>query len=130
VKKCVLIVAHGSREASANRAFLSLVGRYRERHPDWSISHAFLELARPSIPSALSLLSKKAGKIMVLPYFLFAAKHVKKSIPGILRDFRKDHPRVKIRLAAPLGQDPKLLEILDQRLKTVGGRSQDPKRQK
>jgi sirohydrochlorin cobaltochelatase len=126
-KKCVLIVAHGSREASANREFVGLVRRYRKRHPGWTISHAFLELASPSIPQALSTLSKKANRILVLPLFLFSAKHVKKHIPGILREFQRLHPQVKTRLTAPLGPDPNLLDILDQRSKAADGwaRGQD-----
>jgi sirohydrochlorin cobaltochelatase len=113
----ILIVAHGSRERSAQEEFKKLVGKYRKRHPGWKIAHAFLELAKPSIPQALEKLAASSDEILVLPLFLFAAKHVRKHIPEILAAFRKQHPKVKIKLAKPLGADGKLLDILDQRLK-------------
>jgi sirohydrochlorin ferrochelatase len=117
MKRAILIVAHGSRELPAQQEFKNLVGKYRKRHPGWKIAHAFLELAEPSIPQALESLAKSSDEITVLPLFLFTAKHVRKHIPEILAAFRKDHPKVKIKLAKPLGADSKLLDILDQRLK-------------
>lgn len=116
MKKCVLLISHGSREKSANREFKRITQKYQTRHPHWKVSHAFLELANPSIPEALKFLASKSNKIVVLPYFLFAARHVKKDIPEILKKFQKEYPRVKVRVTRPLGSDPKLLVILDQRL--------------
>jgi len=121
MKKYVLIVSHGSRETSANREFKRLVQSYRKRHPSWEIRHAFLELASPSIPEALESLGgvAKSNPILVLPFFLFTARHVKRDIPAILKTFRKKNPRIKVKTGNPLGPDPKLLEILDQRLKQI-----------
>jgi sirohydrochlorin ferrochelatase len=76
-----------------------------------------LELAEPTIPQALEVLAKKSKEIDVLPLFLFAAKHVKEHIPEILKTFHQQHPQVKIQLGKPLGPEPQLLNILDQRLK-------------
>ncbi len=113
----ILIVAHGSRDKSAQAEFKKLAGNYRRRHPGWKIAHAFLELAEPSIPQALESLAVSSDEMIVLPLFLFAAKHVRQHIPEILAAFRKNHPKVKVRLAKPLGADGKLLDILDQRLR-------------
>lgn len=116
MKKTILIVSHGSREKSANRQFERIVGHYQKRHVSWKVSHAYLDLIRPSILKALEALARESNEIIVLPYFLFAARHVKEDIPEIIKAFRKKHPRVKVELAKPLGSDPKLLKILDQRL--------------
>lgn len=117
-RRCVLLVSHGSRENSANLEFKRLAKKYQARHPRWKVAHAFLELARPSIPEALETLAhqERTAEILVLPYFLFAARHVKRDIPAILRTFRKEHPRVNLKLAKPLGLDPKLLAVLDRRI--------------
>lgn len=116
--KTVLIVSHGSRETSANQEFVRLVGKFRKRHPNWKVAHAYLDVVGPSIPMALEKLvrGKTTGTIHVLPYFLFRACHVKKDIPAILKTFQKDHPGLKLHLAKPLGLDPRLLELLDERL--------------
>jgi sirohydrochlorin ferrochelatase len=116
MKKCVLIISHGSREKSANLEFKRLVRKYQARHPHWHISYAYLEMAPPSIPEALKALALKASEILVLPFFLFTARHVKKHIPKILRTFRKSHQKITIKLGKPLGADSKLLGILDQRM--------------
>lgn len=116
MRSAILIVAHGSRETAAQREFKRLVGKYRKMHPGWKIAHAFLELAEPSIPKALESLAAGSERILVLPLFLFAAKHVRKHIPEILKAFQAAHPGVKVELAKPLGSDRKLLDILDQRI--------------
>jgi sirohydrochlorin cobaltochelatase len=121
MKKCVLIISHGSREKSANHDFKRLTQKYGKLHPNWKVSHAYLEMARPSIPEALKALALKYNVILVLPLFFFSAKHVKKHIPEILKAFQKDHPKIKVKLAGPLGSDSKLLEILDDRLGEISG---------
>jgi sirohydrochlorin cobaltochelatase len=119
MKEAILIVGHGSREERANREFRHWVGSYRKRHPGREVFPAFLELAGPSLPEALETMAPGFDVILVLPFFLFAAKHVKRHIPQILRAFRKKHPGVKVRLARPLGCDPRLGVLLDERLKAV-----------
>jgi len=121
MKKFVLIVSHGSREKSANREFERITREYGAKHPDWKVTHAYLDLASPSIPEALESLVRKTNpqEIIILPFFLFSARHVKKDIPAILRAFRENHPQMKVRLAKPLGSDPKLFSILDQRAKDL-----------
>lgn len=117
-KKTVLIVSHGSRETSANREFVRLVGKFRARHKGWKVGYAYLDVVGPTIHQGLAHLihGMEKGTIEVLPYFLFRARHVKKDIPEILKAFQKEHPRVSLRLSKPLGLDPRLLDILDQRL--------------
>ena len=119
MKKHILVISHGSREASANQDFKKLVQKYRRKHPNWIITHSFLELAEPTIPQALEVLAKKSKEIYVLPLFLFAAKHVKNHIPEILKTFKKKHPQVTLKLGRPLGSDTKLLAILDHRLQQL-----------
>lgn len=118
MKKYILLVSHGSREKSANREFKRITREYGAKHPGWKVTCAYLELASPSIPEALESLIQKAKPkaIILLPFFLFSARHVKKDIPGILKTFRKKHPGTKIRMAKPLGPDPRLLSILDRRV--------------
>jgi sirohydrochlorin ferrochelatase len=122
MKEAILIVSHGSREERANREFKHWVGSYRKRHPGRKVFPAFLELAGPSLPDTLEAMASTFDVILVLPFFLFAAKHVKKHIPQILRAFRKKHPGVKVRLAQPLGCDPQLAVLLDRRLKALSRR--------
>ncbi len=117
MKKHVLVISHGSREVSANSDFKKLVALYRKKHPTWVIAHAFLELAEPTIAQSLEILAESAEEIFVLPLFLFQARHVKEHIPAIIKKFQKENPKVKIKLGKPLGPEPKILNLLDDRLK-------------
>jgi len=119
MQKHVLIVSHGSRDTSANKEFLRLVRQYQLRHPRWKVAHAYLEMASPLLSEALVRSAHRARVIEVLPLFLFRAKHVRTHIPEILASFKKIHPEIKVRLAKPLGAEPLLLKILDQRLQAL-----------
>ena len=39
----ILLVGHGSREASGNAEILLFAERWRARHPDWRIEVGFIE---------------------------------------------------------------------------------------
>ncbi len=113
----VVILSHGSRDPMAQKEFVSLVHQYRKRHPDWIVAHAYLEMASPTLEKALEDLLEPVGPIDVLPLFLFHAKHMKVHIPEIVNSFRKKNPGTTVKLKKALGPDPKLLDILDRRLK-------------
>jgi sirohydrochlorin cobaltochelatase len=117
MKKHVLIISHGSRDKRANADFKKLVSLYRLKHPTWVVDLAFLELAQPSIPQALKKIEKHTNRVEVLPLFLFQARHVREHIPAILQAFEKENLGFKALLKKPLGPEPKLLAILDERLK-------------
>ena len=46
-KISVLLVGHGSREASANQEFEQLVAEYQARRPEFSVKFGYIELAQP-----------------------------------------------------------------------------------
>ncbi|MCR1793325.1 sirohydrochlorin chelatase, partial [Leptospira sp. id769339] len=52
-KIAVLVLGHGSREENSNLEFVSLVEAYSLTRPDLKISHAYVELAKPDIETAL-----------------------------------------------------------------------------
>lgn len=115
-KKTVLIIGHGSRESSALNEFKRMVRQYGRRRPKWWIAYAFLEMAEPSIPQALGSLAKRTNEILILPLFLFAAGHMKRDIPRILKEFKMSHPKVRVKLAKELGPEPLMAELLMKRV--------------
>ena len=88
------------------------IRRQADGHYD-DVDVAFLELAVPSIPDGLSACVRRgAGKVVVLPYFLAAGRHVTNDIPGIVDRFRADHPDVDVEVAPHLGASDFLPEAL------------------
>lgn len=107
----LLIVGHGSRDPSANAEFESVVAIYRTRRPDLDVVHGYVELASPSLATALRELAQRVDFVVVLPLFLFAAGHVKNDIPLALSQAREEFPTVRFTVTNALGVHPHLVEL-------------------
>jgi sirohydrochlorin ferrochelatase/(2Fe-2S) ferredoxin len=113
----VLILGHGSRDATANAEFEALVAAYRAMHPDREVAHGYVELAEPPLPVALQALARRCDHVVVLPLFLFAAGHVKNDLPLALHQARRDFPRVRFTAARSLGVHTSLVELALERVR-------------
>ena len=79
----VIVVAHGSRNEAANLAHFELVERLRTLSPGVELRSAFLELAQPSILSAIdALVEEGIDSIRLLPYFLHPGNHTSRDLPA------------------------------------------------
>src|SRR5258708_7626162 len=101
-KTSILIVGHGSRDASANQEFETLVAEYQKSRPELNVKHCYIELALPPLQPALEELARASEKILVVPLMLFAAGHVKNDIPLALDAARRKFPNVKFEAANAL----------------------------
>ena len=80
----ILLVGHGSREASGNAEILLFAERWRARHPDWRIEVGFIEFADPLLDPALNHAARNSERVLVLPLILNAAGHVRQDIPSAI----------------------------------------------
>ena len=108
----ILLVGHGSREASGNAEILLFAERWRARHPDWRIDVGFIEFADPLLDPALNHAARNSGRVLVLPLILNAAGHVRQDIPSAIQRARKRHPDVQFLYAPHLAVSDPLLRIL------------------
>lgn len=115
----LLIVGHGSRDSNANVEFEALGAVYRAARPDLDVAHGYVELASPSLAAALRALAQRAGSVVVLPLFLFAAGHVKNDIPLALSQARQELPFVRFTVANALGIHPNLVELVFERARAA-----------
>ena len=115
----LLIVGHGSRDPSANIEFESVVASYRATHPDLDVVHGYVELARPSLATAIGDVARRVDSVVVLPLFLFAAGHVKNDIPLALARARQDFPAVRFIVTNALGVHPHLVEMAFERARVA-----------
>lgn len=115
----VLLVAHGSRVLKARRQLAWYVGRLRRRLPGIRVEGAFLSVGAPRVAGSLDTLARMgASKIRVLPLFLLAGRHTEKDLPALVREARRRHPRVEIRLLAPLETDEGMVDVLARRVRS------------
>lgn len=116
-ERAILIVGHGSRDDAGANEFRAFVATLAPRWPDRVVRGCFLELADPPvIPALEELIATGVRDITVAPCFLFSAGHIKNDVPTAIGVARARHPDVRIRYAASFGIEPRLLDVLDERL--------------
>ena len=113
-KSGILVVAHGSRNLEANDFVYAIVGRLKGSLQSELIEAGFLDFARPSIPEGIkSLAEKGADEILVYPFFLAKGVHLKKDIPGIVKETVAGLKRtIPFRILEPLGLHPGIFDII------------------
>ena len=60
-----------------------------------------------------------ADDIVVVPYFLFSGIHIREDIPKEIKEYLSSHPGLKIRLGSTLGADPRIADVLCDRVREV-----------
>ncbi|MBS2064916.1 hypothetical protein KCQ63_29820, partial [Klebsiella pneumoniae] len=76
----------------------------------------FIGITKPLLQESLEMCIKlRPEHILILPYFLFYGKLIKK-IYHIAKEFSEKYPWIKIETASHFGPDPTLYPILDERI--------------
>ena len=119
----VIVVGRGSSDPDANGDFCKIVRLFAERRGlRWAVP-AFIGITYPSFEEAAELAARaRPERLAVVPYFLFRGRLVDR-LHGQVAAFRKRHPSLATELAPYLGQDDRILALLDERLReaTEGG---------
>jgi sirohydrochlorin ferrochelatase len=116
-RQALLIVDHGTRSAAANTPLAELAQTLAEARPDWLVEHAHMELAQPDFDAAIEqLVARGAGEILIHLHFLGEGFHVRETLPGLITKARQRYPEIEIRTTLPLGRDPRIVEIVLDRM--------------
>ncbi|QDZ20497.1 cobalamin biosynthesis protein CbiX [Chloropicon primus] len=114
----VVLVDHGSKKEESNAMLEEFAELYRETSGRALVEVAHMEIAEPSIPTALEKCVEKGAKeIVVAPYFLSPGRHIQKDIPRIVEEAAKNFPGVSIEIAKPIGLHPLVAQVIEQRVK-------------
>ena len=117
-KTGLLIIDHGSRRPDANRVVRQVAAMVRAKSRFLIVQHAHMELAEPSIQQGFeTCVAAGVDEIVVQPYFLGPGRHSTTDIPRMVEEVARKHPRVGIRLGAPLGPHPKMGELILERIR-------------
>ncbi|MFJ9340629.1 sirohydrochlorin chelatase [Streptomyces sp. NPDC101733] len=111
----LVAVAHGSRDPGALPTVLALLEQVRELRPRLDVRLGHIELNAPLLGDTLRALPDATGAVLV-PLLLGRGTHVKRDLPAAAA--RAGH--LRIRVAAPLGPHPLLVEALVERLVEAG----------
>lgn len=113
----VIVIAHGSRRQAANEDARWIAARLAESSDYKPIEVAYLELAAPDIrTAALTCVTQGARRVLLLPYFLSAGRHVVEDLRKVCTELSQTYPGVAFELCPPLGLHPLMLQIVRDRL--------------
>ncbi|MEV3991090.1 sirohydrochlorin chelatase [Streptomyces sp. NPDC049837] len=110
----LVAVAHGSRDPRALTTVNALLDRVRELRPGLPVRLGHIELNAPLLTDTLAGLD--GGDAVLVPLLLSRGYHVKHDLPGAAATA----PHLRVRVAAPLGPHPLLVEALHDRLTEAG----------
>ncbi len=126
MKTGILLLGHGSRRDAANSGLERLAGLV-QAGLGVRVLPAFFQFGRPSLPDVVEhLVGEGADEIIVVPAFLFPGMHLEHDVPEALEEINARYGyKLKFRLTPCLGADPRLAEILMERIRSAGAISPD-----
>lgn len=115
--KGILVLAHGSREKETELILAQIIKMTQERLKDVIIETAYLQFSDVNLEKGLDkLIEKNVTEIKVIPYFLFSGVHIREDIPREIEEYLANKSNVKITMGNTLGADPRLADILADRI--------------
>ena len=115
-KTTFLLAGHGSRNREGNDEIERFAVEWREKHPDWRIEVCFIEHAEVLLNAGLDRAAKGAECVVLIPFILNAAGHVKMELPAALDAARERHPDVNFVVTRHLGMGREILSVLQAQL--------------
>lgn len=115
----ILLVGHGSRGREGNTETINFAAQWRERHPEWRIETCFIEHADVLLDEGLDRAARHAEKVLVIPFILNAAGHVKMELPAALDNARLRHPGVSFNVTRHLGMGREIFAVLQGQLERL-----------
>ena len=113
----IVIAGHGSRDTDGIREFEQLIELVKERAPQHTVSHGYLEFASPTIDQAIAdQVNADAKQVVMVPGILLAATHAKNDMPSELLNYAREYPGIDFHFGAPMGLHPLLLQVVQQRI--------------
>ena len=112
-RKGVILLGHGSRDPLWRRPIEAVAQRLIAREPALAVRCAYMELQAPdAAAAAVELAAAGVRQVTVVPMFLGAGKHARDDLPVLLEALRRAHPAVRFLMQAPVGEDPRVLDLL------------------
>jgi len=117
----MLLVGHGSK-LPYNKELVESTGRIvQDRHPEYVVKCAFMNMNSPSIEESLAEFKKeKIDALVVVPLFLAKGVHILKDIPELIGlpegarkgEFTLNGTTIPMVYADPIGSDPLLADLM------------------
>ncbi|NPC54136.1 sirohydrochlorin chelatase [Caenimonas soli] len=112
-RKAIILFGHGSRDPLWRRPIEAVASRLAAQQPGLLVRCAYLELDQPDLPAASAQLAAQgATEVTIVPMFLGAGRHAREDLPRLVQALRDANPAVQFKLQQPVGEDPRVLDLL------------------
>ena len=111
-----LLAGHGSRNREGNDEIEQFAEQWRAMHPDWRIEVCFIEHSDILLNEGLDRAAQGADRVVLIPFILNAAGHVKMELPAAVNAARERHPAVEFFVTRHLGMGREILAVLQDQL--------------
>ncbi len=92
---------------------LAVAQKMRDIDPACQVRCAYLELMQPDLAAAAQdCVAAGCDEIVVVPMFLGAGRHARQDLPALIADLNQQLAGARIRLQPPVGEDPRVVEML------------------
>jgi len=115
-KTTFLLAGHGSRNREGNDEIERFADQWRQKHPDWRIEVCFIEHADVLLNDGLDRAANSAERVVLIPFILNAAGHVKMELPAAIETARERHPNVDFVVTRHLGMGREIFAVLQTQL--------------
>ncbi len=116
----LIACAHGTRNPAGRRLIAELALAARAQRPGLTTTAAFVDVQPPTVADVVAELSTAGQPAIVVPLLLSGGYHVHVDIA------RAVESAAGTVAARPLGPDPRLVEVLTDRLREAGADPHDP----
>ncbi|NMC73060.1 MAG: sirohydrochlorin cobaltochelatase [Geobacteraceae bacterium] len=117
MKTAILLMAHGSRIPEANDAVREIAAMVKSIAGYDIVEVSFRENHPPNIQQGIdTCVARGAGRILLVPYFLYLGAHVLEDLPKELEEARQRHPGVEMAMGRHLGVHRRLAELVVDRI--------------
>lgn len=113
MKRALVLFAHGARDPRWAAPFQRLQQILQRRLQDVTVSLAFLELMKPSLPDLVRELRETGcNDVTVVPVFFGQGGHVLRDLPVLAAQLQEDHPGLVLKVAQAVGEDEDVLNAI------------------
>lgn len=118
MREGVILLGHGSRRPEANQEIMDIAEQVKARAGEDFFETCFLQFGQPTLPEGIARLAANGVKrITVIPLLLAVGNHITIELPAMLQKQKKNYPGLTMMLAPHLGADPRIADIVMDRMK-------------
>lgn len=120
MKTGIILLSHGSRLPEAQVTLNHMKEMVSQLGNFVLVEGASLQFNQPDLPTALAnMAAHRMERVVVVPLFLYKGVHIQSDIPTILAKEKTRYPDMEIIMTNNIGADPKLAEIIMERIREV-----------